>query len=583
MGDRTMSADGGGERVDVRYEPDDRPPAAVTLGLGLQYAVLIIARIVVIPMVVVRAAGGGDAWLSWSLFAAVSICGLTTALQALRLRAIGSGYVAVMGTSLAVVGVAVTAATEGGPALLATLVAVASIVPFALSIRLALFRRVLTPTVSGTVIMLIPVTLMPSALGLLQQVPPGTSAAAAPLMAASTLLVIVIITLTGTAALRLWSPVIGVVAGSLVAATFGLYDIGAISDASWVGIPAAAWPGLDLDFGPLFWGLLPAFLLVSLIESVQTISTAVGAQRASWRRPRAVDYRAVQRAVATAGVGNLLCGIGGSVPNTLLSTSVAITELTGAAARRIGVAVGAVFICMALLPKALAVVLAVPGPVVAAYLVVLMATMFLVGVKMVLQGGLDHRNGLIVGVAFWLGAGFQYGAIFPAFTDEFAGGLLRNGVTAGGLAAILMTVLSEATKPRRIRMEAKLDVSSLPAISAFLGSLAVRAGWDERMARRINAAAEETLLTLIDRQQAPAGPPRLLLTARKEGAGAVLEFLATGGQDNLEDRMALIDEDAGEVPDEREVSLRLLRHLASSVRHQQYHDTEIVTVRVAEP
>ena len=289
--------------------------------------------------------------------------------------------------------------------------------------------------------------------------------------------------------------------------------------------------------------------------------------------------------MATAGVGNLLCGIAGTVPNTLLSTSVAITELTGAAARRIGVAVGAVFVGLALLPKALAVVLAVPGPVVDAYLVVLMATMFLVGVKMVLQGGLDHRNGIIVGVAFWLGAGFQYGAIFPEFVDEFAGGLLRSSVTAGGVAAILMTVLSEAAKPRRIRMETKLRVASLPAIGEFLGTLVSRAGWDERMARRIEAAAEETLLTLIDRQEATAaaGPRRLLLTARKDGPGAVLEFLAASGEGNLQDRMALLDEETGDVPDVREVSMRLLRHLASSVRHEQYHDTEIVTVRIPAP
>ena len=118
-----MSAEGAPGHVNVRYQPDEQPPLAVALGLGLQSGVLIIARIVVIPMVVVRAAGGSDAWLSWSLFAAVSICGLTTAVQALRFGRIGSGYVAVMGTSLAVVGVAVTAVAEGGPALLATLVA----------------------------------------------------------------------------------------------------------------------------------------------------------------------------------------------------------------------------------------------------------------------------------------------------------------------------------------------------------------------------------------------------------------------------------------------------------------------------
>ena len=34
------------------------------------------------------------------------------------------------------------------------------------------------------------------------------------------------------------------------------------------------------------------------------------------------------------------------------------------------------------------------------------------------------------------------------------------------------------------------------------------------------------------------------------------------------------------VPDEREVSFRLLRHYASSVRHQKYHGIDIVTVDV---
>ena len=536
-----------------------------------------------VPVVVVRAAGGTDAYLSWALFAAVSLCGLTTILQALRIGRIGSGYVAVMGTSLAVVGVGVTAIAEGGPALLATLVAVASLVPLALSVRLALFRRILTPTVSGTVIMLIPATLMPSAFGLLTDVPADTPPEAAPLCAVATLLVIFVITLTGT--LRLWSPVIGVLSGSAVAAFFGLYDVDGIAEASWIGVPAAAWPGLDLDFGPLFWGLLPAFLLVSLIESVQTISNAVAAQRVSWRRPRAADFRAVQGALAAAGTGNLLCGLAGTVPNTLLSTGVAVTDLTGAAARRVGIAVGVVFIAVALLPKMLAVVLAIPGPVVAAYLAVLMATLLLLGMKMVLQGGIDHRNTLIAGVAFWIGVGFQYGAIFPEFAQDFAGGLLRSGVTCGGLAAILMTALMEVTKPRRSRIETRLEVSALPKVREFLAAFASRSGWDESMADRLDAAGEETLLTLIgpDGDAAGADRRRLLLTARKEDGGAVLEFVAATGEGNLQDRIALLGEEAGEVPVERESSLRLLRHLASSVHHEQYHDTEIVTVRVAVP
>ena len=98
-------------------------------------------------------------------------------------------------------------------------------------------------------------------------------------------------------------------------------------------------------------------------------------------------------------------------------------------------------------------VLAIPGPVFAACLGVLLATLFAIGMKMAVQDGLDYRAGLIVGVAFWIGVGFQSDLVFPEHVSQFAGGLLRNGVTAGGLAVILMTLFVEMTKPRRSRIE----------------------------------------------------------------------------------------------------------------------------------
>ena len=44
--------------------------------------------------------------------------------------------------------------------------------------------------------------------------------------------------------------------------------------------------------------------------------------------------------------------------------------------------------------------------------------------------------------------------------------------------------------------------------------------------------------------------------------------------------MAMLGEGPPSMPVAEETSLRLLRHYASSVRHQQYHDTDVVTVRV---
>ena len=580
-----MQTDKSHHRANIRYQPDENPPAALAVGLGLQLAILCLAGIVLTPAIVIRAAGGSEAFLSWAVFAAVAVSGVTTVLQAVRVGRFGAGHVLLMGTSGAFIAVCVAALVQGGPAMLATLVLVSSFFQFILSSRLSLLRRILTPAVAGTVIMLIPVTVMPIVFGMLNDVPEGAPALAAPLSAFVTIVVIACIALKATGALRLWAPVIGVVVGSVVAGGFGLYNGALVAGASWIGLPDGAWPGLDLGFGAVFWSLLPAFVFVTLVGAIETIGDAVAIQRVSWRGDRAVDFRTVQGAVGADGVGNLLSGLAGTVPNTTYSTSISVTELTGVASRRVGVAIGIIFILLAFLPKALAVVLAIPNPVVAAYATVLLSMLFVVGMKVVVQGELDYRTGLIVGVSFWAGVGFQNGVIFPEYFADFAGGLLQNGMTAGGLVAILMMLFVELTAPRPSRMEVEFGTEALPKIREFLAGFASRGGWGKAMTERLDAAGEETLLTLMrqDEEGEGTGRRRLRLTARKQGGGALLEFVAAAGAENIQDRITLLGTGPVEAPDEREISLRLLRHLASRVHHQQYHDTDIVTVHVDAP
>ena len=569
----------------IRYQPDETPPLAASLGLGLQLAALSATVTILIPTVVMRAAGATEAYLSWAVFAATVICGAATVLQTARLGRIGMGQALMIGSSGAFIAVCITAVAEGGPALLAALVLATALFQLVLSARLSLFRRILTPTVSGTVIMLIPVAVMPYIFRMLGDVPDGSPAAAAPLSALVTVLATGGLALKAAGALRLWAPVLGVLAGSVAAALFGIYDLEPVAAAAWIGLPAGRWPGLAPDFGPGFWALLPAFLLVALIGSIRTISSSIAAQRTSWRKPRAVDFRAVQGAAAVDGLGNLVSGLAGTVPNTAYTTAVSVAELTGVAARSLGVAAGAILMALAFLPKALALVVAIPAPVVAAYMTIIVAMLFVIGMKMVLQDGIDYRKGLVVGVAFWIGVGFQNGVVFPEYVAGFAGGLLRNGMTVGGLTAIVLTAFVELSEPRRSRFEGKLGVAVLPGIRRFFGDFAFRNDWGTNMADRLAAAAEESLLTLL-RQDEAGGRDRgrrLGLVAYRQGGGAIVELVAGPGGENLQDRMALLAEHAGDGPDESEMSLRLLKHAAAWVRHQQYHDTDILTVRVEAP
>ena len=386
---------------------------------------IIVAPVVLTVVIVARIAAQPDGYISWAVFAALLIAGATTVLQAARVGRVGAGHVLIMGTSGAFIAVCVAALMEGGPTMMASLIVVSSLFQFALAARLSLLRRIFTPAVSRTVIMLIPVTVMPIVFDSLKDVPDGASPAAAPATAVATLVVIAALILRAPPALRLWSPLIGIVVGCSVGALFGLYDTAHVLEAPWVGAPLDAWPGFDLTPDAKFWALLPAFVVVTLVGAIETIGDGVAIQRVSQRTPRATDFRVVQGALNADGVGNLLSGIAGTLPNTTYSTSISLADVTGIAARRVGMVIGVIFMVLAFFPKVAGLLIAIPGPVASAYLIVLLALLFVQGMRIIVHEGVDHRKATVTGLSFWLGVGFQSKLIFAdALGDGFLGVLL---------------------------------------------------------------------------------------------------------------------------------------------------------------
>ena len=563
----------------IRYEPDDRSPHPVSAGLGFQITAITLAPVAITVAIIARAADQSETYITWAVFAAVVVSGTVTILQAVRVGRIGAGHILVMGTSGAFIGVCITALVEGGPATLASLVVVSSLFQFLLSARLSL-RRIVTPVVAGTVLMLIAATVMPIVFSMLTDVPEGISSPAAPLTAFVTLVVVVVASLRAPRSLQLWAPLIGVVVGCGVAATFGMFDYQSVLDAPWIGIPdVGGWPGFHLP-SEAFWALLPAFVVVTIVGAIETIGDSVAIQQVSRRRPRAGDFRLVQGALNADGVGNLLSGIAGTVPNTTYSSSISVVTITGIAARRVGVYTGLFFILLVFSPKIVALLLAIPNAVAAAYTMVLIALIFVEGFRIVMRDGMDPRKAMVVGVSFWMGVGFENKVIFPDLLTGPLGALFGNGMTTGALCAILLTMFLELTSSRRRRLAVELEASSFPKIDEFLRDFAARTGWNEASTERLRSAGEETLASLLQvSQREDEDGRKLTVSVRLVEDVVEMEFLASSDEDNLEDRLAYLDEQS-ETPDEREISFRLLRHYASSVNHRQYHNLDVVTVQV---
>ena len=403
-----------------------------------------------------------------------------------------------------------------------------------------------------------------------------------------------------TALLGEWTkPLIALAAGCAVAAVLGIYDPSPLVDAGWFGLPGGSLPGIQMPPGLDFWALLPAFMVVTLVGGVKNVGDSVAVQQVSWRRPKVTDFRQVQGSLNTNGLGILTTGLVGVPPTTAYaSPSVSLVTLTSVASRRVGYVIGATFALSALFPKFAAVLVSIPNPVMGAYVLTATGAVFVGGIRTLIQGGLDAQKALVAATSFAVGAALANSTIFVDLLGETWGSLLDNGLVMGAVTAVLLTLFIEATSPvRQARLEADLSLAALPEIDEFLRGIAARIGWNEASAQRLCSAGEETLISLVespdfepgaehrrdpDGRESPKGTARLIVIARPSNSAVEMEFLAVSDEENLEDRLAYLSEEAEGAHglEGGEVSLRLLRHYASSVHHQKYYGLDVVTVQV---
>ena len=570
------------ENRDILYQPDEKPSHPAALLLGFQDVMTRMAAMAAVAAIVATAGGQSEEYLTWIFFGVFIACGLGHIFQTFRIWRFGSGYSLSVSSGSVFIAVCVSALLEGGPAMLSTLIVVSSIIQFAFIWRLSLLRRIITPTIAGTVIMLLSAVVISVVIGRLSDIPEGAPLGAAAIIAGTTFAVMLGMRLFASPRWQQWTPVIAILLSCVIAAPFGLIDFRSVEQAAWIGIPTNAWPGFDLSFGAKFWALLPGFVIVNMANAINSISETVAIQQLAWRRPRATDFRVVQGAQNLVVLTNLLVACIGALPNRVGGGSSARGILTGVFARRMGVYAGIILIVVAFLPKAMALIVAIPRPILTTYIVFLLSLLFAQGMRMVVQDDFNAKKASIVGVSLWIGIGFQNGLIFPALLSGALGTLLSSGITTGAVCMILLSLLLDASGPKRKRLNAEMSMSSLPQIDAFIQDVGRSEGWDEASVNRLRSAGEETLSSMISQggYDESDGKQRLAVSARRVDEAIELEFLsASEGADNLEDRIAYLG-DEPQLRDDWDVSFRLLRHYASSVQHRKYHDIDIVTVEV---
>ncbi len=567
---------------EVQYEPDEKCPPLLAITSALQIFVPNTISLVMLAALVVRASGESEAYLTWVTFTALAVTGAGMILQTLRMRHLGSGRLVVSNFNVPFLAVCALALHVGGPGLLASLVIASTLVQSVLTLRLASLRRIFTQTVSGIVVMLVALSAAPFIVARAVVPAEGESTVLylAPGMAA--LVAGVIISLQNKPVWRVWILPATVAVGLIVAVPLGFYDTDIIMETPWVSLPHFEWPGLGLVFNVDFWALLPVFVFVNLTAFMKAVGDLSVIYRASYRNQSAIDFRTVQGGLNVYGVGTFVSGFLGTLPVAAPWSATAVyIGFTRVAARNVGIYLGIMTILVAFFSKLLALLIAIPSPVVSAVYIIIFGMLFIEGAKTVFSGRVDQKKATITGVSLVLGlTAVTFGGLFDGTTVHLVG----NTIVVGGMAAIAMTLLTEVSSFRAKKLRTDLSQSSLPAFDDFLRQFADKHSWTEEGGNRLRLVGEELLLSLINEESGgPAEPQRrLVATIRPDSGSAELEIVVASDdaiQGNIEDRVAYLGPEQA-VEDEQQLSVRILGHYASSVHHRKYYGIDIISCRV---
>ncbi|MEU6862147.1 nucleobase:cation symporter-2 family protein [Streptomyces sp. NPDC046876] len=433
---------------------------------GFQHVLAFYAGAVLVPVLLGSSLGLSRQELVYLINADLVTAGIATVIQAWGFWRIGSRLPLVQGATFTAVSpmIAIGQGAGGGTAGLLVVygaVITAGLATFLLAPFAGRLAPYFPPVVTGTLLTVIGITLIPVAL---QDVGGGAGLIGTPgygdpshlAYAAGTLLFILLVSRLGGPFLGSIAVLLGLVGGTLAAWLLGDADLGAVDQADWLGVSA------PFHYGLPHFSLFPilAMVVVMMITAVETTGD-VYAMGEITGRP--VDGETVSRALRADGVSTVLGGLFNSFPYVAFAENIGLVRITRVTSRFVVVAAGLFMIALGLVPKAGAVVASIPHPVLGGAAVAMFGMVATVGIQILARVDLkEERNALILAVS--LGAAMLptvVGPFFERMPTELRA-VLGSGITLGSLTAVLLNLFFHGFTARRSREEIDWDALAEP-------------------------------------------------------------------------------------------------------------------------
>ena len=426
-----------------RKHPVDEllPPGKLAV-YGIQHVLAFYAGAVIVPILLASAIGLTEQQLVHLINADLFTCGIASIIQSVGFWKIGVRLPLLQGVTFTAVSpmIAIGLAAGGGTQGLLVIygaVIVAGLFTFFVAPYFGRLIRFFPPVVTGTVITIIGIALLPVAAADVVGggAHPDPTNARNLAYALGTLALIVIIQRVFRGFMATIAVLVGLVVGTLVAWALGDAQFSAVAESPWVGVTTPFYFG---------WPVFSAAAIISMI--VVMAITAVETTGDVFATAEIVDKRVgrddITRALRADGVATLLGGILNSFPYTCFAENVGLVRLTRIKSRYVVAAAGIFMIVLGVLPKAGAIVAGIPHPVLGGAALAMFATVAVVGIQTLSRVDFnDHGNIVIVGTSLGLAMLVTAEPDVAKAVPPWAQIILGSGITLGSITAIVLNLV----------------------------------------------------------------------------------------------------------------------------------------------
>ncbi len=424
---------------------DSIPPLARLFPLGLQHVLALYAGAVAVPLIVGGALGYSSADLAFLISADLFVAGIATIVQSIGFWRFGVRLPLMQGVTFAAVGPMIAIGQQHGITTIFGSVIACGLFMVLIAPFFAQLLRFFPPIVTGTVILIIGLSLMKVAAGWIMSGATADAPGAPPINVAfafGTLLFIVLLERFAPAALARVSVLLGLVVGT-IAALFvpGMVDWSGVADAGWFAVVTPFHFGLPtFEFASIL-----SMLIVGVVIMTETTGDMIAVGEIV---DKPVTRRQLADGLRADGLGTVLGGMFNTFPYTAFAQNVGLVSLTGVRSRYVATMAGGILVVLGLIPKVSSLVEGVPRAVLGGAGIALFGMVAASGIRTLAKVKFNNKNVLIVALSVGIAL---LPTVTPTIYDEFPGWfqlIFDSGISAGAIVAILLNLLLNTSELR---------------------------------------------------------------------------------------------------------------------------------------